>query len=184
MKQINLLLLIHRPDTGGLENLVLDYCKLLPKQEGVNVTLFCRDTGGLLNEFLKSGTDVKFIYRKKSFDPSYLRQIRSFIKERSIDIIHTHSMLEAVHAEMAVSFTKCRHVMTYHGHEYFTKSLFVHLLGIVNAHLLDLNIFVSNHLKDFYLDKYYMKNVRCDVLQNGVDAEKIIDCIMAATVKP
>ncbi len=165
---------LHLLDTcsrGGAETLLLDVFRNYSDTD--MFIYFCSFQGGELEKDLIN-TRVKSakISRKYPVDLVAVLRLRRFIKSNRIDVIHTHFIVDTVHAYFAIIGLNVKIIHTHHGYDFYNSfkdklSLFF-LLPRIDAH-----IFVSKTLRKYYTEKYRCIN-NSFVVYNGVDTRKMV----------
>ncbi len=90
MKKYKIIHIISTLEIGGAELQLLDVLKKLDKSR-YEVSVCCLTRGGpLVDDFCKLGIEVIILKRRFRFDFSLIKQIIRVVKEKKIDIVHTH----------------------------------------------------------------------------------------------
>lgn len=155
---------------GGAETLVLDICRNA-EHAGLNFILLHRKGGALVEDFRTSGIEMIELRPHSIFDLSYLIRLRTLVKQKKIDILHAHQVIDAVFALVATVGLKSKTVLSLHGHgmaDGFIISTVRRLaLGYVNKVL-----FVSENQKQFYQRRF--GTIRNSVVHyNGLDFNRL-----------
>ena len=108
---MKVLYLLDSLNRGGAEALVLDVCR---NARGSDLDLTFAATGGgaLEEDFKTSGVEFVRLQRRLPVDFRIAGKLRKIVKERQIQIVHTHQAVEAVHAYLACQGTKTKIVLT------------------------------------------------------------------------
>lgn len=165
--------ILHFLDTvnrGGAETLVLDVCRNAEKF-GLNVSFAHAGGGALETDFKHSGFRYFRLHRRLPFDPMLVSALRNIIKDKDINIVHTHQAVEALHALAASFGTNTKVVLTHHGIVPDRKNLLATRFLIPRvAH----NILVGNESKKNYEREFNFKfPPATSVIYNGVDAQRL-----------
>lgn len=156
---------------GGAETLALDICRNA-KANNLDLIFITTGNGALKEDFRNSGVEFIELKRKLPIDPKVIFQLRKIIKNRKIDIIHTHQSVEALHTYFAAKGTKTKIVLTHHGFVPDKKNLYAlrFLLPRVSQ-----NIVVSRALLNWYQEKMNLSFPQnTQVIYNGVDAKRLV----------
>lgn len=154
---------------GGLETLMLDVFRHA-YSKGLSAMCIYRKDGTLKEEYEKTGIKIKKIAFSKNIF-KYLRKLRREIIENDIKIAHAQQLIDAFYALLALKGTKVRVVLTLHGYDLSLSKFSYYLTRFVLNHT-DLNIFVSNEQKKYYIEKYNIKKNNQEVTYNGISFQK------------
>ena len=165
--------ILHFLDTlnrGGAETLVLDVCRNAASA-GFNIDFATSGGGPLLVDFERSGVDLFHLKRRLPFDPVLISGLRKLIRDRTIDIIHTHQAVDALHALAAATGRPTRVVLTHHGIIPDRKNrLALRFLIPRVAH----NIVVGKSVKkDYEAELELQFPTKTSVIYNGVDTKRL-----------
>jgi glycosyltransferase involved in cell wall biosynthesis len=155
---------------GGLEHLVLD---IFTKSKKNNLDLICihRNDGVLKEKFVETGIQLIKHKPSKLFFITYLIKLRNIIQKNKINVVHAHVVLDAFFAILALRNKKVKIILTIHGYDY---QPFIYKI-ILNYVLkkTDLVIFVSDAVKDYYIEKYKINPTKTKTIYNGVNLDKL-----------
>lgn len=152
---------------GGTETLMLDVCYSLDTEEHFEAVGIYRKSGVLEDNFKNSR--VPFYHIPSGKNPLiYLFKLRKFIRAHNIGILHAQQPIDAFYAYLASLGLKRMVIQTMHGFDYSQNS---QLMSFI-IHKTKRNIFVSNFQKNFYTDKYKLKQEFQRVVYNGLDFSK------------
>lgn len=162
--------LIGSLNRGGTETLLLDL--ISPNKAGCDLEFIVihRKGGSLQQNFQEVGVSIhelpsivnKFVY---------LKRLRGLLIEHKIEIIHAHQSLDAFYAYFACIGLDIRIVLSFHGYDYGNGRVSNSITNFI-IHKTDVNIFVSQHVKKYYLEKYQLKGNNI-VLYNGIGVRKV-----------
>ena len=171
MAQIKVLHLLDSLGRGGAETLVLDVCRNA-RVGGLDLTFAANGGGELEEDFRMSGAEVVRLERRLPVDFRVVRQLKKIIKERQIQIVHTHQAVEAVHAYLACRGTPAKIVLTHHGYIADKKNLFALKFLIPRV---SMNIAVSRAMLDWYKSENNLDfpDRNTQILYNGVDEKRL-----------
>lgn len=166
---MNILYLTTHLSAGGITS----YLYLLGKKlcrDGHNV--FVVSGGGeVVPTFIEAGINHKTmnIRTKSELDPRiYIAalQLKDFIRENKIDIIHANTRITQVMGQLLGWWTKCKYLSTCHG--YFKTRLIRRIAPCWGDAVIAISSAVVEHLKkDFHVDE---SNI-C-MLHNGINIDK------------
>jgi len=167
MKVLHLLDSLNR---GGAETLVLDVCRNA-KDNDLDLTFAALGGGALEEDFKNSGVEFVRLERRLPIDFRVVAKIRKIVKERQIEIVHTHQAVEAIHAYLACQGTNVKIVLTHHGFIGDKKNLFTLKFLIPRV---SMNIVVGKALVAWYETENNLKFPdRATILYNGVDEKRL-----------
>ncbi|TRZ96500.1 glycosyltransferase family 1 protein [bacterium] len=166
---MNILYITNHLNAGGITSYVLSLAGGL-KEKGHNVYLASRG-GELLPKFVESG--IIFlpipIKTKSELSPRILfsrAKLAPVLREKGIDIIHSHSRTTQVLAHLLSRNSSVRHVFTCHG--FFKRRLFRQLFPCWGSKVIAISQQVREHLiQDFRLDAK-----KIIVIHNGIDLNR------------
>jgi glycosyltransferase involved in cell wall biosynthesis len=151
---------------GGTETLMLN---LFEEKKNIpfNIIAIYRKSGDLEHEFESTQVPFYKLSPKSKFDISYILKLRKLIKNQQITIIHAQQPLDLFYAYYACLGLKVKLILTFHGFEFNDGKLANRILKFV-IRKTDINIFVSNYLKNYYLEKYQLEATRQKLVYNGI----------------
>ena len=165
MKVLHLLAMTNR---GGAEMLTLDVCRNAKKND-LDLIVVSLGTGNLEMEFINSGVVYINLNRKMSLDVKVILKLRRIIKKYNIDIIHSHSIVAAIHAYFAIFLLNVKLIITHHGFTAYRKIQDESARKFLKPRV-DLNIAVSkSYLEELNKGKH---NRNFIVIYNGIDVKK------------
>lgn len=155
---------------GGAEILALDICRNA-KLNNLDLTFITTGDGALKEDFRNSGVEFIELKRTLPIDPKVIFQLRKLIKNRKIDVVHTHQSVEAIHAYLAAKGTTTKIILTHHGYIPDQKNLYA--LRFLLPRVAQ-NVVVSRALLNWYakeINLNFPQNTQ--VIYNGVDTERL-----------
>ena len=167
--QIKLAFLMGPFTRGGAETLALDVCRNAANA-GLDMVLFHRKGGILLEDFQNSGVEIIKLSPKSPFDVGYLARLRRRVKDRNIDILHAHQAIDAVYGLLATAGMRTKVVLSFHGHG-FKGGLLGNGFRKFAIRRSDLIVFVSQELAAHYRQQHG-PIPNGTVLHNGIDFGK------------
>lgn len=148
----------------------LDVCRNA-RANGLDLTLVATGGGDLEENFRNSGVEFIRLQRRLPVDLSLASQLRRIIKERNIQIVHSHQPVEALHLYLATRNSKTQRVLTLHGVYPGTKNELALKFVVPRTQT---KVVVSNDLltrlgseQGFDTSKNFF------VVRNGVDASRL-----------
>ena len=157
---------------GGMETLLLDVFR---RSREVSYQMICvyREDGQLSENYASLGISMYKLTPRKGFDFAYLRSLRKYFLSQHVDIVHAQHPLEACYAWLACLGTRIKIVQSFHGYD-FHQTRKGHLILKWMIHRVDLNIFVSETQKRYYVRKYALSSSEKQaVVYNGVDFNRL-----------
>jgi glycosyltransferase involved in cell wall biosynthesis len=117
-------LLIETDGAGGAERMVAQLgIDLTRRGHSVVVYLPPRGTGWLGSQLQGSGVETDHFWLEKPLDPGCARELASSLRNRQIDIAHSHEFSLAFYGGWAARLAGIPHVITLHGHGYWAHAL-------------------------------------------------------------
>ncbi len=168
-----LMRVIHILDTlnrGGAEILALDVCRNA-KSNNLDLTFVATGGGELEDDFRNSEAHFIRLQREAPVDLRLAAQLRSIIKERKIQIVHSHQAVEALHAYLATFGLNTKQVLSFHGADFDLKNRLALKFLVPRMHA---NIVVSRGLLSWLETETRLgTKSNFNVVYNGVDARRL-----------
>jgi len=155
---------------GGTETLLLDVFRNAKanKLEALGVY---RKSGALEQEFIE--TEVPMHKLSVGWNTMlYLYRLRKLLIRNRIDIIHAQQPLDALYARISCAGLNKKVILSLHGYDFNDTRLAEVILKIILKRT-DINIFVSSHQQQYYLQKYVLKPDKQQVVYNGIAFDKL-----------
>lgn len=114
LRLIKVLHILDSLNRGGAETMELDVCRNA-KANGLDLTFVATGGGDLEKEFRHSGVEFIRLSRKLPVDLRLASRLHRIIKERDIDVVHSHQPVEALHLYLATRGSGVKRVLTLHG---------------------------------------------------------------------
>jgi len=150
--------------------MTLDVCRNA-KARGLDLTFLASGGGDLEEEFRSSGADFIRLNRRRPLDRGLVAQIRQIIKDRNIQVVHSHQPVEALHLYLATRRSDTKHVLTLHGMNQGTKNDLALRFVLPRT---DGCIVVSNDLRNSLANVAGLRRIKdVLVLGNGVDEKRL-----------
>lgn len=169
-----ILQLIETSGIGGAETVLLELCRRLDCDRFVPLAVLLRE-GWLSEQLRAAGVEVLMIENRNSYDLDCLRQIINIIRERKVDIIHSHEFMMNVYGAAAALLTGRKNIMTIHGKNYYSDNLRRRLAYRLASRISSRVVAVSHDLRHFLTDTIGMRNDKVTVIHNGVDIDRFRD---------
>jgi glycosyltransferase involved in cell wall biosynthesis len=162
--------LIGSLNRGGTETLLLDLVSTNEAGCDLEFMVIHRKGGSLQQNFKEIGVNIhelpstgnKFVY---------LKRLRKLLIERKIEIVHAHQSLDAFYAFWACIGLDIKIAQSFHGYDYSNRRVSSMITNFI-IHKTDVNIFVSHHVKKYYMEEYQLKGYNI-VLYNGIGIRKV-----------
>lgn len=180
MRKLNLLYVITKLELGGAQKQLLELIRHLDPQK-FNIFLFTAQDG-LLMEEAKGIAHLKLVtspYLKRPiaflFDLIVFLRLYFFIKEKRIDVVHTHSSKAGILGRWAAFFAGVKIIIhTVHGWSFyffrspFVKTIFV-FLERLSATFTTILIVVSQYDRDIGLKAKIGKKDKYRLIRYGIN---------------
>ncbi|MFC5413079.1 glycosyltransferase family 4 protein [Larkinella bovis] len=159
-------------ERGGTETLLLDTIRQATP-EGLDCILIYRKGGAMLSEFIQTGIVIEHLPIQHRIDILYVFRLRRMLLSHRVQIIHAQTPFDAFLAYWAVIGTQISLVLSFHGYD-FGWSWFAHRMLKFIVKRTDVNIYVSNHLRNYYVVAYSLSCFdKQKVIYNGINFEKL-----------
>lgn len=166
---INILHAIDTGGPGGAETVFLNIISGLDKTQFQSCAVL-PGKGWLSEQLIEKGIDPIFINSKGSFNFKYLFNLARHAKKLNIDIIHSHLFGSNVYCSLIGLFLRIPVISTFHGYVDTDKAdnLLKLKFKIIGAGSKKI-VFVSEHLKKYFLNYMNTKPNMTTIIYNGVD---------------
>jgi glycosyltransferase involved in cell wall biosynthesis len=154
---------------GGAEMLALDVCRNARKLD-LDLTFVATGGGDLEADFRGSGAVFHRLQRRLPVDLRLAMRLGRIIKDRDIEVVHTHQAVESLHAYLATRGSDVKRVMTFHLCTADTKNRVA--LRFVTPRL-HAGVAVSNSLLKCLGDAGLDTDDKFHVIPNGVDVARL-----------
>jgi len=157
---------------GGAETLALDFIKNAGAYD-LDIEFVSLTGGELLEDFREASQDsFVLIKRKSAIDIFAILRLRKLIKDRKIEIIHTHEAVGGLYAYLAALGLGIPLVQTHHGFNTAYKKDNRVTKFLINR--FDANIVVSRgFLERLRAESEFDLSKNFHVVYNGIDRKKI-----------
>jgi glycosyltransferase involved in cell wall biosynthesis len=156
---------------GGVETLELDICRNA-RENGLELTFVALGGGDLENDFRHSGAEFIRLQRKLPVDLDLVFRLRKIIKQRNIEVVHSHQAVEALHAYLATRGTNVKRVLSFHGGvvlDVKNRRTLKFLIPRMNA-----NVAVSEQFLNYLqTEERFDTSRNFVVVPNAVDAQRL-----------
>jgi L-malate glycosyltransferase len=167
---IKVLHILDSLNRGGAEIMALDLCRNA-KANGLNLTFVATGGGDLEADFRNSSTEFIRLARRLPVDLSLTSQLRRIVKEREIDVVHSHQPVEALHLYLATRRSQVKRVLTLHGAYPGTKNELALRFVIPR---MDACIAVSSDVLELAGAQDIDTSAGFSVINNGVDPGRML----------
>jgi len=170
---MKILYVLNSSKYGGMENHVLDLVREM-KKRGHDIFVFCPQ-GEMLKKYENYGALVTEKYIKKDIDFEFIENLRKFVNEKEIDIVHSHELKAVCNSLIACRKGKVKAVVT-HTHtpisewqinplkKFFDIKIYSHLVNKYS----DAEIALTESKKKVKI-KEGIKEEKLVVIPNGLD---------------
>jgi len=178
MRKRSICQVVNNLDVGGLEKVVIALTRNLDRSRFVPY-LICLDGRGKLFDEAGVPPERCLVLHKSPamnlgllrVDPRALWQIRAFVRERALDLIHAHNVAPLAYAGVATRLGR-RPVMVYSEHnQIYSASAASKLKFRYYLHLADHLVAVSHDLSGTLVREARVRR-RIRVLHNGIDGAR------------
>ena len=170
-RSMNILQLIESYGVGGAEQVIIDLCDHL-RNEGHHVCVVTLKSDWLTKKLSEIGVESIVIENKKSIDTLFFMELVRIIREKKIDLIHSHEFLMNMYGTAASMVTRCPIIATIHGKGYYIdkwrRRAVYRLVGRFAFRI----VAVSENLKRYLIEKIKLNPSDISVLCNGVDVNR------------
>lgn len=166
--------ILHTIDTtgpGGAETVFVNLVKGLDRREFEPIVAI-RGPGWVCDELVKNGISPLFVNSKGGFNVTYLQELIGIIRRHNIDIVQSHLLGSNLYCSLAGMICGVSVVSTFHGFvDIHDKERFPILKRmIINSGSSSL-IFVSDRLREFYVEQNGFSSNKSATICNGIDTD-------------
>ncbi|MEH6625327.1 MAG: glycosyltransferase [Motiliproteus sp.] len=175
MKKINVLLINYSLGVGGIEKLLLEFCKNSHKNHTeykFHIVVFS-SLKGIEEEFSKYDVNIISLNKKHGIDFELISKLTKVIEDLNIDIVHSHAQNTWLYGVLASRKTKKPIISTIHSGTYkygFVKRFRWDLLSFLLSIYTDKIITVGMHLRQDLL-RVGVRKKKVVSIHNGVNVE-------------
>jgi len=165
MRPLRIGILADGGDAGGGRTHILTLCEHLPA-DSFDIYFFSIGSGALSHtvEKLQNIKLTEYPLPRK-FDPKILKNIRNWVNQNKIEIVHTHGLKANMYGRLSLYRTNTPIITTYHSNPLFDYTSKV--AGFIFALIDQLTISLSNH----YIAVSY--EIATQLIKRGISQKKI-----------
>lgn len=152
-----LLQITHDLDLGGLQQVVVNLCRCINREEYEIRVLCLREKGMYTDQLEEINVPVDLIKQEQGTDYLSFMKVARYLKEHQIDIIHTHNTQPLIDGTLGSIFSgrRCHIIHTDHARNFPDKMRYM----------------LAEHFMSYYVNK--MVGVSRHTTQNLIKYEKI-----------
>lgn len=183
MYKKNVLHIVEDLKIGGLEELVRIIVTGLDREK-YNVYICCIEEGGeIAQELIGSGINVDILGMKSYHNPLNILKLARYIKEKRIDIIHTHMYFANTFGRIAAILAKTPVIISTAYSNYFEYKKRNILMEKFLSRFTDKIIAASNSIKEFTVKQQKISAEKFVVIYDCAATEKFSRKIEAGKIK-
>lgn len=170
-KKHNIMHLVLNLNIGGLEWVVINLLKRLDKDRFSPSAACLLDGGTLVNEVKKLGFELDILNKPDKLDFSAFLRLAKILKEKKIDLIHTHNTGAYIYGGIAAKIAGVNALVhTEHGRCFPDKKRLMWTEKILSAFTHSI-IAVSEDLKEKLVEFEKIDPRKISVIPNGIDVD-------------
>ncbi len=171
---VNILHTIDSKNSGGAEWIFIELFRRLDKEK-FNSFAAVEKEGWSETQLRKLNFNPIILKSQGAFNIKYLLDIIKIIKKYNIDIIQSHLFGSNVYCSIAGIICNVPVISTFHGHIDIDKNdkLLRYKFSIINKGSKRI-VFVSDHLKNYYLQNTNVRKNKTLTIHNGIDTSHYI----------
>ncbi len=167
---MNILHLIATEESGGAETVVRDLCSMF-NDDRVSSSAIVAGGGWLAGELARVGVPYRVYEYSPFLDSSLIKKIVKYVKDNEIDIIHCHMSQMNIIGSAISRFLGISSIMTFHGISgHFNSRQLIYLYRLASFFPSKL-VFVSNNLKELFLQGVPLARSKSIVIYNGINID-------------
>lgn len=171
-KKIRILHCIYELNYGGAEKILIGIISNLNKNDFEHQICVLSNNNPYLNVFTSLGVKIHFIGATKGRHfPIMIYKISKIIKRESIDLVHTNRSTDLLVGTVACIFTNTKTINTLHSNllslykpEGPKNILLAKILTLIMNYFVDLNLTVSENVRQFYIKNLSIKEDKIKTL--------------------
>lgn len=119
MAKLKVLHLTYDMRIGGTEQVIKNLVENTDQQQ-FDMSILCIESplGPFADDLLAKGISITALSRSPGFDRKIIKQIRAYIKQHNIDVVHCHQYTPWVYGVLAAFATRTKVIFTEHGRFY------------------------------------------------------------------
>lgn len=175
---IRILHLIETGGPGGAEMVLFNLATGIDRVKCQSVVGLLRK-GWLYNQLVSGGIDVRILPSGGSFDIRILLSLLRLIKEKRINLVHSHLMDMNFYSSIAAKMAKIPHIATEHGdiHHLSKTGRLITIKARAVAHLSNKIICVSRFTKEAFIRRAQVNENKVLVIYNGIPVSNFCNVI-------
>ena len=167
---IKVLHILDSLNRGGAEVMELDVCRNA-RANGLDLTFVATGGGELEEGFRNSGVEIMRLNGRLPVDLGVVSRLRQIIRDRHINVVHSHQPVEALHLYLATRGSGIKRVLTLHGVYAGAKNGLALRFVLPRMHA---RVALGQNLAA-WLNEEQGVTVRPDVvINNGVDPKRLL----------
>ena len=167
-EKIRLIHIVPSLDTGGMENGVINLCNNHDRNRFV-LTVCCLRSFGKMSNRLKSDVSIELINQPEGKAPLSPLRLATYYRKKAPDIVHTHGFAAGSYAGILGAKLAGVPVIINGEHGSFHLKRHQVFLQRVLSRLTDVNLSVSESLKEKTVRNLKISPEKITVIRNGVD---------------
>jgi glycosyltransferase involved in cell wall biosynthesis len=169
----NILFIIESSETGGAESVFAELVGRIDRERYVPHVALLYD-GWLLDRLRAGGIAPHLIpNRRGGFDVQMLRGIGKLIRQKRIDLVHSHLFTTNLYSSVCGALTGVPVISTFHGTmDVAANDRFKRLKWQMINGLSRKVVFVSRSLQAYFVGQKLANSTRSQVIYNGIDIDR------------
>ncbi|HPJ72625.1 MAG TPA: glycosyltransferase, partial [bacterium] len=171
MRRSNILITTSVLDRRGAEKMILELASRLDRDRFQPLVLCLRPQTDMAEDFARAGVEVAVLGMRAYFEYRALRAFRRLIRDRRIDLVHTHLYRDAVYGRILGKRAGAAVVSTLHN-SYVWRPRSQLWLDRATARWADRITAVSEAVRRFAVEREGMPADKVTVLHNGIETSR------------
>ncbi len=160
--------LIETSGPGGAEKMLISLVENLDPGQYRSIICLLKD-GWLNTQLCQRGFDTVIIPQQKGLDPGWIYKCIKLIRQKKIDLLHTHEFAMNVYGCIAAWITRIPVITTVHGRSYYGDRWRRRLAyQFVAKHSLRM-VAVSEDIRRFMIEQVSVRSRYLITIYNGID---------------
>jgi glycosyltransferase involved in cell wall biosynthesis len=159
---------------GGTERMVVNLSLGLAARRHRVVVVCLRGSGPLEKPLQAAGIEVVALHKPEGVDFSTARRLTRLVKDRGVDVVHTHNPLVHHYGVIAARLASIPVVSTVHGLNNLEKLGKSSLVYLATSPFTQRIVVVCGMAREFFLDRLPLPRKKFSVVYNGIPVEPFL----------
>ena len=174
--------LIETSGPGGAERVLVNIVENLDRARYRSVICLLKD-GWLAAQLRQRGFETIMIPQRAGHDPAWVYKCIGLIRQKQIDMLHTHEFGMSTYGSLASWFTRVPMIATVHGKAYYGERWRRRMAYRIVARRAVQMVAVAEDIRRFLIDRVGATPAKVRTIYNGVGAKAVCSAEEGARVR-